>query len=911
MANSPIDDELQQIKSLALHLRMELHALTSRIDLLEQQRRAVSEIDAVPSTRPEPIAAPAPTPVEMPLPPTSPGAPAVAPAVSPEKAAAVESLFKSINRQRPPTKADELFGEAPASGLEERIGKIWLNRIGAIVLLLGVAFFVKYSFDQGWISPTLRVSMGGAFGLLLIGIGEYSLRTGKRPFAVGLLGAGVVVLYFSAFAAYSFYHLISTQAAFALLSSVTVISSLIAVHARMLPIAIMGIVGGFWTPVALSTGVNQQVALMTYLLILDAGFLVVGSVRRWDALRLLCWVGSAVLFEGWFQEFYAADALHPSLWFLLAFYLLFHAEAIASLRFNRTGNLWILPFLIHANNTAFFAAAYFIARDTHLDPWLGSLCVVIASVQILIGWRLIGGGIVVNRCRESLYLDAAAMLSLAAPIQFDRYLVPLSWSAQAAATLFFCRWNARAWWRLKAVGILAAAFAHLILYDFGEPVLTKSIMTVGRWNLNWITVLFVGWGLFAYLGAASLTLRRAWQAVDGKLAGVLVLAGSAAMLGIWAHQYERYLSTWWWLGLALCWLLMSKPMPLASLVYCLLAVAAAGKFLAWDTAAAVQSGSWSEISGIILNRAVLTGLLVCIAMTLAVRRFRGYMDRLPNDSAVWQFLSPDELVPVLVVLAALVFTWTGTFEIARIFTFEPWGTHFEAPRLMASAVVTAFWAINAAGMWLVLGRRRAVIAGYTLILCFIATLKFAFADTAGAATTDRWQYLHGLCNNRVFVAGLVVIAAWFVCAALFRARSPGHALPVQRAKLFHGMLVWGAILTVWLPTFEIMRGFRFEPFRERFADPTLAMHVALSVFWSVSAVVLLAIGFARRIAPLRYLAITLFAMTIIKVFVVDLANLETVYRIVSFIVLGVLLLAASFLYQQLSARILVNRPADA
>ena len=909
MAKSPIDDELQQIKSLAFQLRMELHALTNRIDRLEEQRKAASEIDIAPLPPPPPAVSPSPSPFEKPLSPES-AAPTGAPFASPEKVAAVDALFQSINRQRPFAKDDEPVSEAPSSGLEERIGKIWLNRIGALVLLLGVAFFVKYSFDQGWISPTLRVSMGGAFGLLLIGIGEYSLRTGRRPFAVGLLGAGVVVLYFSAFAAYSFYHLVSTQTAFAMLSGVTVISSLIAVHARMLPIAIMGLVGGFWTPIALSTGVNQQVALMTYLLILDAGFVVVGSIRRWDVLRLLCWVGSAILFAGWYQQFYAPDALHPTLWFLLAFYLLFHADAIVSLRLRRSENLWVLPGLIHANNTAFFAAAYFIARETHLDPWLGSLCVILAALQLVAGWRLIGGGIIADRCRESLYLDAAAMLALAAPIQFDRYLVPLAWGAQAAVTLWYCRWNARAWWRLKAVGILAAAMVHLVVYDFSEPVLTKTILAVGLWNLNWITVLFVGWGLFAYVGGAGLTLGRPSHTIDRPLAVALLLAGSAAMLGIWAHEYERYLATWWWLGLALCWLLVSRPIPFAALTYSVLVVAAAAKFLAWDTVAAVQDGAWAGISGVVVNRAVLTGALVGLAMILATRQFRRYMNRLSNDSAIWQFVSPDESAPVLVVLAALVFTWTGTFEIARIFTFEPWGTRFEAPRLLANVVVTAFWAINAAGLWLALGSRRAAIAGYALILCLIATLKFAFGDTVGAATTVRWQYLRGLCTNRVFLAGLVVIAGWFVCAALFRARSKADAAPGQRTKLFHGMLVWGAMLVVWLPTFEIMRSFRFEPFRERFADPTLAMHVALSVFWSVSAVVLLAIGFARRIAPLRYLAITLFGVTVLKVFIVDLANLETVYRIVSFIVLGILLLAASFLYQQLSARILVNRAAN-
>ena len=204
-----------------------------------------------------------------------------------------------------------------------------------------------------------------------------------------------------------------------------------------------------------------------------------------------------------------------------------------------------------------------------------------------------------------------------------------------------------------------------------------------------------------------------------------------------------------------------------------------------------------------------------------------------------------------------------------------------------------------------------MIAGYSPLLCGVATLKLALADTAGAANTERWRLLHGVVTNRVFVGGLIVITAWFACAAMFRTQSIGKMSQERKFRSLHGMFVWGAVLEVWLPTFEILRSFRFEPLRERFADPALAMHVALSVFWSVSAVVLLAIGFGRRIAPLRYLAIALFGITVVKVFVVDLANLETVYRIVSFIVLGVLLLAASFLYQQLSARILANRASEA
>lgn len=900
MSPSPIDNELQELKSLASHLRLELQLLTNRIDILEQKNKAVPKVEIPRSPNPLPETKPATieTPAFTPPPPKPP------PVVLAQQEASVSSILKKINRGRPELAAEPSGQKAPDAGIEERIGKIWLNRIGAIILLLGIAFFVKYSFDQGLISPSLRVCMGGATGMALIAIGEYSLRKDKRPFAAGLLGAGVAVLYFSAFAAHTFYHLISTQTAFALLCGVTMISSLIAVHGRMLAIAIMGLVGGLWTPIALSTGVNQQVALMTYLLVLDIGFLVVGSIRRWDVLRLLCWLGSAGMFVGWYFKFYSVDALYPTLGFLTAFYLVFLAETVVSLRFHRAAHVSILPGLVHVNNAAFFASAYFLAVGTSLDPWLGLFCVVTATVQILVGWRGIGDGIVAHHCRESFFLDGAAILALAAPIQFDRYFVPVSWGAQAAVTLFFCRRNSRPLLRLKAVAILSAALVHLIRYDMAEPVLAKTIASVGHWNLNWITVLFVGLGLFAYLGAACLAFGRTLNSADSSIAGGLVLAGSAVMLGIWAHEYERYLAAWWWLGLAGGWWFLARRVPFASVVFCLLVLASCGKFMGWDTVAAAQNGSWAEISGIVLNRAVLTGLLVCLATILATRLFRRSMNAIPEDSSIWQFISPDDTAPILVVLAALTFTWTGTFEIARIFSFEPWGTRFKEPHDMGSVAITAFWAIHAAILWLLYGRRSVAIAWYALVVCFIATLKFVSSDTQRLVMTGRWSSLEGLCSHRVFVVGLITVAAWYGCCAMIKRWPRLPETPLLPKKHIHRMLVWGAILTIWLPTFEILRAFRFEPFRERFADPSLAMHVALSVFWSVFAVVVLGIGFARLIAPLRYLAIALFGMTVVKVFIVDLSHLEMIYRIVSFIVLGVLLLAASFLYQQLSARLL-------
>jgi uncharacterized membrane protein len=62
--------------------------------------------------------------------------------------------------------------------------------------------------------------------------------------------------------------------------------------------------------------------------------------------------------------------------------------------------------------------------------------------------------------------------------------------------------------------------------------------------------------------------------------------------------------------------------------------------------------------------------------------------------------------------------------------------------------------------------------------------------------------------------------------------------------------------------------------------------------------ILMAVGFWRRSAFVRWQALVLIALTIVKVFVYDVSELDRGYRIVSFIVLGVLLLAISFVYQR-------------
>jgi uncharacterized membrane protein len=85
----------------------------------------------------------------------------------------------------------------------------------------------------------------------------------------------------------------------------------------------------------------------------------------------------------------------------------------------------------------------------------------------------------------------------------------------------------------------------------------------------------------------------------------------------------------------------------------------------------------------------------------------------------------------------------------------------------------------------------------------------------------------------------------------------------------------------------------------------------LSVTWAAYGVALIVEGIRRRYAPIRYLAIALLGGTILKVFLVDLARLERIYRILSVVIVGILLLLASYLYQRYGRTLTDDAPEEA
>src|SRR5262249_38776840 len=141
--------------------------------------------------------------------------------------------------------------------------------------------------QQGWIAPSARVALAILTGLGLLVAGVRVLGTKYHVLGQGLIGGGIASLYFSIFAAVSFYHLIGPYAAFALMGLITVCAGTLAGRFDSMLVEVLGIIGGYGTPVMLRTGEVNFAGLFAYILLLGFGIFGISIKKNWHLLNYL------------------------------------------------------------------------------------------------------------------------------------------------------------------------------------------------------------------------------------------------------------------------------------------------------------------------------------------------------------------------------------------------------------------------------------------------------------------------------------------------------------------------------------------------------------------------------------------------------------------------------------------------
>lgn len=184
----------------------------------------------------------------------------------------------------------------PIGRNELRLGLNWISRIAVVTVALALAFFFQYAFENRWITEAGRVALGGVCGLAAFGAGEFFHRKGQRAYGQSLAAAGAAFLYLSIWAAFGLYQLISQGAGFGLMVAVTAAAGFLALRYGSLVVALLGLAGGYATPLLLRSG-DQPWLVLGYALLLTGAAGAASRARGWVWPEALAVGGTALLYS--------------------------------------------------------------------------------------------------------------------------------------------------------------------------------------------------------------------------------------------------------------------------------------------------------------------------------------------------------------------------------------------------------------------------------------------------------------------------------------------------------------------------------------------------------------------------------------------------------------------------------------
>ena len=816
-------------------LRGQVGGLTAQVAALEARVSALVKLGQAGRPAPADTAIPAP----MPEPPVARVEPAPAPAAPAPAPVAAPAAAPSPRRVEAPP---PLQPPRPRADFATNLGPKILVSAGALAFVVFLGLFVKYAWESNWVGPTGRVLFGAAMGIALVAGGVRLMGREYRPLGQGLVGAGVAGLYVSAFGAHAFYGLIPREAAGLLMVAITVNAVLLAMKLDARLLAGLAWVGGYLTPLLLSTGQDQAVALFAYLALLDAGALVLDHRKPWKETVPLAMMGTLVLYAGWYERFFRPERFEVAAAGLVLFTALF---ALGMARKERGAGLGVVLSLAAVGLAVLAAGA---------DR---------PAVLLALSFGLAGATLLLATDRTR-WLAFIATLALAWP---------------------FMTW-ASAHYRPESFGIAAAWVTGGVLM-----LVAASAAGRGPTAIPLEAVALVGGGvasiglaaatdrptlilpfLLALAGVAALAQRR-WRWAEA--AGVT--AAAVAVLSWFDRFYKAdraaealtlalSIAGVYLLALVVRGFLMRQKIGAPGIVGHL---AAAG--LAWTVLYRVLEGSRPHTLGL----ACLGLAVLYLAIGLVALRERHE--------------DPPQ-VRILLGLSAAFLTLAIPVQL---------GLHG----------ITLAWALEGL-LLLALGARfhsrLARVGGYGVLA--LAVLRL-FARHLPLHDGAFRPFLNPAFGTWLAVIVLLGAAVRLTRAAGSEPRSLDHALRALTAMA-------AVALLFGLLTGETQQTFSQRATLARAANDAaaaeaarLASGLAVSVLWTAFATGLLAAGLGARSRALFYSGYALFAVTAAKVVLWDLATLETLYRMLSFLALGALLLAGAYLNLRFRQRLMPEAAA--
>lgn len=753
------------------------------------------------------------------------------------------------------------------SALGQRIARVNLiTRVGIVILFLGISFLVKFASESVTVSIELRLALI-AFGALIVFFIGWRLRNTRREYALLLQGAAVGSGYLVTFAAMKVYMLLPASLGFFALLGLSVLAALLSVKQDAKSLAVFGILGGFLAPVLASTGGGSHVMLFSYYAILNAGIVVIVWFKAWRVLTLMGFAFTFIISVVWGGTRYSNALFASTEPFLLLFILFYIAVVMIFALRKQWAHHHLLdgPLVFGTPVIGFTLQAMMVRQFEYGLAWsalgFGAFYLLVTAIW----WRLMAQRSPL--LRESFLAIGLIFSSLAIPFAFDHDVTALAWALEGGGAMWLAVRQQRNWGCLLSVAALFGAGCSWLL---DSPASGEQ--------------LFLNAG---YLSGAVIALVGFY--------GAWLLRDQPATL--WCRRLHGPLLMWsliWWFALAL-WQL-HRHVPHATLI--------AAALLFFSISCVVFNGlrkryRWSALAPVVL------GLLPVSALALLTSAHFVHHPFAALGYIAW---------PVLVGSLYWIYLGDRIFTNGLVKLEVP--AHF-ASYLMVTAVLgwEVLWRIDqhaSLASWHMIG------LGLTLFAAIRVSCKLPFS--AGPLQVLYQQHIVALYYSAIalmvlfgcliqpnvlpmpYIPLLNALDLWqismLLCLLLFWKKHSTQIsfLPPSPAAMVGwwllGTLSFVYLNTLLLRTLHAMTGVAFNA-HALFHDDLV--QTCLSIFWTLLGMTFFIISNRQERREPWLIGMGLVAVVVAKLFLIDLANSGTVERIVSFIAVGLLLLAVGYL----------------
>jgi uncharacterized membrane protein len=844
----------------ASRLRGRVSQLEARLADIESQVQSAPGA-AVPARSPAPPARTDPTPVASasagappPTVATATGPADTAPAAGPPPVPSTPSAAPVPQPAFGGPREPDVFEKAVA------MAKRWLFegnvpvKLGLLVLMFGVAAALKYAADAGWLTLPIEFRLAGIAAAAIAGL-VWGLRTAReRPaFGLSLQGGAIGVLLLTVFAAYRYYSLITPMPAFVLVVVLVAGASVLAVRQNAVALAVLGFIGGYLAPVLISTGSGNHVALFSYYAVLNAAVLAIAWKRPWRALNL---VGFGFTF--FVGALWGAEYFRPALFatvepFLILFFLFYVAIPVLYALAGRERNAPVDGTLLFGTPLLAFPMQVALL-DGDMMLMAVSALVVAGLYAALAAWAM-------RNPRLRLLAQSSASLgvvfaTLAIPLALEARWTSAAWALQGAGMVWLGLRQSRRLVRWTGLALLVLAGVAWAVSLAGTSFWSQDHLVFNGHALN-----------LALLALATLAASRLYDRGPGKRVMAILL-----MIG----------GLFWWLLLGLREALVNLDYADSSIT---LAVYAA---ITASLAALLRSPlSWPRLSWPVMASAVASLLLLAGMEVRASTWFAG--------SGLWWWAVVAGLLLALRLLQREPPSRGSAFVHIPVLLMLSFGVGLSLHRFLSAQELGDGWVLTGslAPLALLFGAAwlRPGVAGWPVGAAFAGWRK-AWLAIAGIGLGLGWLVLQFQPGSSAPLPWLPVLNPLEL--SLLAALVAGVAALRSREARGAGKAGWwpwaaAALLTLTMSVLRACHHLADLPWSLRIFESTLAQ-ASLTVAWCVAGVFAWILGSRRHNRPLWWIGAALLIVVLLKLAFVDRHFMGNITGIVSFVVVGLLLI---------------------